>query len=247
MSVRRRGGRGRAPRHGLPLPGLAMLTLLALIQGFGLPWIAPLRTAWLDLTQRLSPRPFTTQPAIIVDIDEESLARHGQWPWPRTLIADLVRAIGRHGPAAIGLDVLMPEPDRLSPQLVLQDVAAGDPVLAARLAALPNHDSVLAAALAATPSVLIVATAAEATGRILRAPPIAIEAATSGGGGDARLPLPRATAVVPSIDLLGQAVLQRAELALGGQLVARDGDVDALRDGDRVLTDARHVTAPSRQ
>src|SRR2546426_363894 len=54
----------------------------------------------------------SSAPAVIVDIDERSLDTLGQWPWPRSVTADLVRAISRAGPAAIGVDVLFVEPDR---------------------------------------------------------------------------------------------------------------------------------------
>jgi adenylate cyclase len=53
---------------------------------------------------------------VIVDIDEKSLLRHGQWPWPRTRLAELVRQIGRHHPKVIGLDIFFPEADRTSPK-----------------------------------------------------------------------------------------------------------------------------------
>lgn len=73
-----------------------------------------------------------SQPVTIVEIDERSLDARGQWPWPRTLVAELLQAIGRHEPAAIGIDVIFAEPDRSS----------------------PAADAALAAALRATPSVL---------------------------------------------------------------------------------------------
>ena len=48
------------------------------------------RLLTLDAYQRLEPRPYTPDlPVRIIDIDDESLARLGQWPWPRTIIADL--------------------------------------------------------------------------------------------------------------------------------------------------------------
>ena len=52
---------------------------------------------------------------MIVEIDEETLAEYGQWPWPRTLVAELATRIAEHEPAAIGFDMLFPEPDRFSP------------------------------------------------------------------------------------------------------------------------------------
>ena len=61
------------------------------------------------------PRSRASAPALIVAIDEAALEARGQWPWPRTVAADLVRAIARAGPAAIGIDLLFVEPDRSAP------------------------------------------------------------------------------------------------------------------------------------
>lgn len=49
---------------------------------------------------------------VIVDIDELALQIFGQWPWPRYKLAQLIQRISELGSGAIGLDVLMPEPDR---------------------------------------------------------------------------------------------------------------------------------------
>lgn len=54
------------------------------------------------------------QSAVVVDIDDVSLSAVGQWPWPRYRMASLVQAISEGKPAAIGLDVIFPEPDRTS-------------------------------------------------------------------------------------------------------------------------------------
>lgn len=54
---------------------------------------------------------------IIVDIDEKSLRIFGQRPWPRYLLAELLAALYENGAASIGVDILMPEPDRTSPEL----------------------------------------------------------------------------------------------------------------------------------
>lgn len=52
---------------------------------------------------------------VIVDIDEQSLERYGQWPWPRYKIAELIGRISGADPLAIGLDILFTEADRTSP------------------------------------------------------------------------------------------------------------------------------------
>ena len=61
------------------------------------------------------PRSRASAPAVIVAIDERALDARGQWPWPRTLMAELLRAILAAGPAAIGVDLFFAEPDRASP------------------------------------------------------------------------------------------------------------------------------------
>lgn len=52
---------------------------------------------------------------VIVDIDENSLSRYGQWPWSRDRLAQLLQAISESGAAGIGLDLILAEPDRSSP------------------------------------------------------------------------------------------------------------------------------------
>ena len=74
--------------------------------------LAVLRDATFDAYQRLMPRERASAPAVIVEIDEESLDLKGQWPWPRTVVAELIRGIAAAKPAAIGVDLLFVEPDR---------------------------------------------------------------------------------------------------------------------------------------
>lgn len=105
-----------------------------------------LRNAQFDLFQRWQPRPYVEAPVKIIDIDDESLKRVGQWPWPRTQIASLVERLRGGGAAAIGFDIVFAEPDRTSPELI-SSLWQVDQDLADRLARLPNHDEVLAASL----------------------------------------------------------------------------------------------------
>ena len=74
--------------------------------------LAALRDATFDAYQRLMPRSRDSAPAVIVEIDEAALDLKGQWPWPRTVVAELIRGIGAAKPAAIGVDLLFVEPDR---------------------------------------------------------------------------------------------------------------------------------------
>lgn len=93
---------------------------------------------------------------VIVDIDESSLDRFGQWPWPRYRIALLIEKIRRLGALAVGLDVLFAEPDRTSPN-VLQEELKGLNVNIEFVnlpPALRDNDQVLANILAKGPFVL---------------------------------------------------------------------------------------------
>ena len=76
-----------------------------------------LRLRAFDLFQVMKPRVATQRPVVIVDIDEESLKSIGQWPWPRTRVADLITRLTQIGALAIAFDVVFAEPDRLSPAL----------------------------------------------------------------------------------------------------------------------------------
>src|SRR5262249_20632518 len=113
---------------------------------------------WMfDLHQSAHPRVRHTSPVVIVAIDEESLQRHGQWPWPRTLLARIVGIVAAARPAAIGINILMPEPDRLSPARLPELVGGLDREVTQRLGTLPSNDTVLAQAIQGRPVVLGVA------------------------------------------------------------------------------------------
>jgi adenylate cyclase len=129
-------------------------SLLASINdGFGGPFRSA-RQYLFDGYQMRSPREPKAQPVAVVEIDEASLAKVGQWPWPRNKLAQLIDAIGRYEPAAIGLDIYMPEPDQTSPSRVAANLPPERAHLAKNLEGLPSHESVLADALRRQTTVL---------------------------------------------------------------------------------------------
>ena len=128
-----------------------LATLAAVIAGVLLYRLDPLpvqvvRNAVFDQYQRWQPRAYEDMRVRIVDIDDESLKRIGQWPWPRTQMADLIRKLQEAGAAAIGFDMMFAEPDRTSPQaMAAQWNLAAD--MRDQLLRLPDHDQVMAEAL----------------------------------------------------------------------------------------------------
>jgi adenylate cyclase len=133
--------------------GYARLLCLGLLIGIAAlriadpPPVEELRVRTFDTFQVLEPRVKTARPVRIVNIDEKSLAKFGQWPWPRTIVADLVANLTRLGPAAIGFDVMFAEPDRLSPALAADSLRNLDEATRAKLRALPGNDDILADAM----------------------------------------------------------------------------------------------------
>lgn len=126
---------------------LLLLATLVCLRIWDPPQLAALRMRTFDFYQILKPRTVTLRPAAIVDIDEQSLAAYGQWPWPRTLIADLVNKLTRMGSAAIGFDIIFAEPDRMSPSVAAQGFRNLDAQTRAQLEKLPSNDGILAAAM----------------------------------------------------------------------------------------------------
>lgn len=126
----------------------AVLSVLSAALGLLLLFADPLalqtlRHQGFDQYQRWQPRVYEPAPVRIIDIDEESLSKVGQWPWPRTRIADMVERLTDAGAAAVGFDVVFAEPDRTSPKAIA-DLWPLDNAERQRLLALPDHDALLA-------------------------------------------------------------------------------------------------------
>lgn len=77
--------------------------------------------SYLRTARSTTSSPNPTNP-VIVDVDEKSLATFGQWPWPRYRIGMLLEKIQKLGASSIGIDMVFPEPDRTSPQVVAADI-----------------------------------------------------------------------------------------------------------------------------
>ena len=180
--------------------GAAGLLALVLLIAWQPPWIERLQSAGFDAYQLLRPRPVQQLPVTIVEVDALSLQALGQWPWPRHELARLVQAIHAAGPAAIGLNILMPEADGLSPERLLARHPAAPPAALAALAALPANDALLAQALAASPSVLVLAGTPEPRATPLHAVPVLLSGDIESA--DQLQGLTRHAGALTSIDLL---------------------------------------------
>src|SRR6516162_8963601 len=122
-------------------------------------FVGALRLVAFDHYQRLDPAAYDPNlPVRIVDIDEKSLAMFGQWPWPRTIVRDLLLGLASKGAAVVAFDVLFAEPDRTSVEAIVKQLPPREAAaVTAATAGQPSNDELFAAALKDAPSVLSVA------------------------------------------------------------------------------------------
>ena len=100
--------------HFVLLGAIILFFIFLLLRLFDLNFFANVRQASFDYYQDFFPISYEESPVVIVAIDEKSLEKYGQFPWPRTFLASLVDKIGKAGAIIISIDILLPEEDRTS-------------------------------------------------------------------------------------------------------------------------------------
>ncbi len=210
--------------------GLAVTMLMLILYAVAPRSLEQVSGAVLDTYQRAAPRlPHPETPVHVIDIDEASLSELGQWPWPRTYLAELTDRLFALGAVAIGYDILFAEPDRTSPDAVITNLSrfSGLPEdVASTLQTFPDHDAAFAASLAQGPTVLAVAGAR--TGEVL--------APKAGVAHTGRLPLDVLTkfggALSPLEDLYASATgFGAISLSSGADGITRTVPMVAVYDG----------------
>ena len=110
--------------------------------------IEDLSLLFSDVHMRQDPRPYDPDtPVRIIDIDDESIKRIGQWPWPRTLLAKMNDRLTNAEVAVIAYDVIFSEADRTSPENMIE-VLKSNPAADSRdfqdITNLKSHDTIFA-------------------------------------------------------------------------------------------------------
>jgi adenylate cyclase len=215
------------------IPGLFMVAAV-LLSTRQSPVIDQLRNAVFDSYQRTLPRTYQPQPVRIVDIDEESLKRLGQWPWPRSEIARLVDRLGELGAVTVALDILFPEPDRMSATNLARLWREGpDPgneqtAFQQTLAHLPDPDATLAESLKRLPTVTAFVLSERGEGQ-----PPALKAGFANAGDDPLLfvaHFPHAITALPQIEAAAAGNGAVNYIADTGNIVRRAPLLLALND-----------------
>ena len=195
-----------------------------------------LRTRTFDFFQVLRPRPQEIRPVVIVDIDEASLKAIGQWPWPRTTVADLVTQITQLGAVAIGFDIIFPEPDRMSPAIAERSFRGIDTETRAKLDSLPSNDEALAEAI--THSKAVVGQAGAASPEVRTAADAALQTGFAVRGPDARPYLVTFAGLLRNVPVIEQA-------AAGRGLFSIDPESDGIIRRVPVIMTAQGNLVPS--
>ena len=215
---------------------------LVMVLAIGLTYLDPYfiisnsRNSVFDLYQRIKPREYV-DPATVagvgvkhLDIDDASLAKIGQWPWPRTYIAELVARATNAGAYAVVFDIVFAEPDRTSPdQLITNwgDLPELEKV-AHTIKQLPGHDDILADVI----SQANVVTGFTLTEAANDSTPI-LRAGFSHAGDDPRLFIPRFNGAVTNLVQLEKAaagngsfnfITERDNIIRRVPLIVRRGD-----------------------
>jgi adenylate cyclase len=202
------------------------ISLLVLALGLGVrvllpsdpPALRELEARYFDVLQELKPRAYQPLPVRVVDIDDQSLEKLGQWPWPRTQLAQLIVRINESQPAAIALDMVLAEPDRTSPARVLPELVDAPGDVSRWVAALPDHDRALADAIAGMPVVTgFILSQTGGSGRIPEA-----KAGWSQAGDDPAQFVPRAESAVTDLPVIEAAA-------------AGNGSLDLVLGKDRIV------------
>jgi len=133
---------------------ILLITALNALVGASSPH-APLREGLFDYYQKIKPAPASvSSPFHMVVIDKESLDKIGPWPWPRTVLAELVDATADVGAKAVLIAEPLDVPDLLSPETIGDFWLKGaqDEALATQLKLLPRTDEVLAQSMSHLPA-----------------------------------------------------------------------------------------------
>jgi adenylate cyclase len=108
-----------------------------------------IRAKTFDTYQQLKPRPYmgANSQVVVIDLDEASLDEFGQWPWPRTRWAELVKTLTAMGASAVAFDIVFPEEDTTSAANLADTIPGLTDETRNLLKSVPTNDDLFAAAI----------------------------------------------------------------------------------------------------
>jgi adenylate cyclase len=100
-----------------PWTALLTLTLVLLVRVADPSFVESVRLRYFD--QLVTSQPLVDVPVSVVNIDEATLDKLGQFPFPRDYYANMVKELYAHDAGLVVFNVLMPEKDRFKQDAVL--------------------------------------------------------------------------------------------------------------------------------
>ncbi len=98
---------------------LTLLVFLILIKIINPAFVKSISYLSFDLYQKVFAEKKDSD-VVIIDIDESSLGKFGQFPWNRKVFADILDKINESNPKAIGFDIFFTEKDKQSPDEIIK-------------------------------------------------------------------------------------------------------------------------------
>ena len=108
-----------------------------------------------DLYQKIIPLKKESSEVVIVDINEKSLEKFGQFPWSRSIFAKIIENINTAKPKAIGFDIFFSEKDKQSPEEIIKSYNL-IPTDVAEIQNIRGHDEIFREQLEKSNSVIAV-------------------------------------------------------------------------------------------
>ena len=120
-------------------PWWALLTLAALTYMFAVPsnFIQSIKLNYFD--QLIVNQEPIENSVYVAEIDEATLEKYGQYPFPRNIYADIIKDIYDRGAGLVVWNIMMPEPDRFGGDIALGETLYEYPVI---VASRPSNKSV---------------------------------------------------------------------------------------------------------
>ena len=133
-----------------------ILTFLVLLRIHNPEFIKSVSNICFDSYQKIFKYNEIQDRILIVDIDEPSLEKFGQFPWSRNIFSKILENINKNNPKAIGLDIFFSEKDKQSPEEIIKTYSIDDNYLKNTLSSIEGHDEKFQKTLKNTKSVLAV-------------------------------------------------------------------------------------------
>ena len=121
------------PRRLILLCGVVPTIVVAVLSLYRPSMFSSVESGIYDRLVRAIPTSPPSDRIVILDVDERSLARVGQWPWRRDVIGKLVERLREWGAAVVALDIVFAEPDRFESTGITPDAALADSLRGGRV------------------------------------------------------------------------------------------------------------------